>query len=104
MANNANTSEHWIWKFDQWVIDTEKEYIYKPLGEKIANNLGEGLKDIGLIVWNSFVETLPDLIGFGTIAAGAFVIISTMFGRGMIKPLAIFGGVTILAAVILEAN
>ncbi|SER87009.1 hypothetical protein [Psychrobacillus sp. OK032] len=100
----AENNEHWIWKFDRWVIETEKEHIYKPLGEKIADNIGGGLKEIGIAIWDWFVPLLPDLIGYGAVAAGAFVIISSMAGRGVVKPLGIFSGATILAVCILGAN
>ena len=100
----ASTSEHWIWKYDRWVIETEKEYIYKPVAKSIANNLRDGLTNIGVGIWNWFVSILPDLIGFGAVATGAFVILSSMGGRGVVKPLGIFSGITILAVCILGAE
>lgn len=100
----ANTSEHWIWKYDRWVIETEKEYIYKPLAKSFINNLKDGLTNIGTELWSWFVSVLPDLIGFGAIATGAFVILSSMGGRGVVKPLGIFSGITIVAVCILGAE
>lgn len=96
--------EGWLWKFDKWVIDTEKEYIYEPLREKLLSNIGSGLKSIGIALWDMFIPLLPDLIGYGAIATGAIVILSSMAGRGLVKPLAVFSGVTILAVCILDAN
>ena len=102
MATNNN--ESWIWKYDRWVIETEKEYIYKPLGEKLLTNLGTGLKNIGVDIWNWFVPLIPDVIGYGAVATGVLVILSTLAGRGAIKPLGYFGGITVLAVCVLEAN
>lgn len=96
----TNTNEGWIWKFDRWVIDTEKELIYKPIGERIV----EGFKGVVGYVWDSFVPIIPDLIGYGAVATGVLVILSTMAGRGAVKPLGYFGGVTVLAICILEAS
>lgn len=96
----ANTNEHWIWKFDRWVIEKEHEYIYDPMGRGISNFF----KNIGVASWEWFVNVLPDIIGFGAVATGALVIISSMAGRGMMKPIGVFAGVTILAVCILEAN
>lgn len=93
-------NEGWIWKFDRWVIETEKELIYKPIAERI----GDGIKHIAVSVWDWFVPLLPDIIGFGAVATGVFVILSAMIGRGVVKPLAVFSGATILVACILEAN
>ena len=96
----ANTNESWIWKYDRWVIEKEHELIYRPLGEKI----GDAFKEIGMMAWDWFVDVLPSIVGYGAVATGAFVILSSMAGRGMMKPLGIFAGVTIVAVCILEAN
>ena len=92
-----------ILRYDRWVIEKEKEMIGKA-SESFLRNLGNGIKNIGLDIWDWFVTVIPDLIGYGAVATGVFVIISTMAGRGVVKPMGLFGGITVLAICVLEAN
>jgi len=100
----AITKEGWYWEFDRWLVEKGKENIVEPAADKVGETVGGVFKSIGLSAWEWFVEVLPDLIGYGAVATGVFVILSTMAGRGMIKPLAIFSGVTIVAVSILGAT
>lgn len=99
----TNVREGWLWQFDRWVIEKEKEII-GDVSDSFLRNLGNGIKNIGIDIWNWFVPTIPDLIGYGAVATGVLVIISTMAGRGVVKPIGLFGGITVLAICVLEAN
>jgi Peptidase family M23 len=60
------------------------------------------LHNLTVDAWNWFVVNLPDIMGYGAIAAGVFVILGSMAGKGgMIKPLGIYVGALILALCIL---
>jgi murein DD-endopeptidase MepM/ murein hydrolase activator NlpD len=80
--------------FSDWFVGKEVEFILKPLG-----NL---FKDIGTGLWSWFIANLPDIMGYGTILAGAIIILSAMAGKGgIIKPLAWYAGAMIIAVCIL---
>ncbi|MBU8908466.1 M23 family metallopeptidase [Desertibacillus haloalkaliphilus] len=93
---NSNTN-FFLEKFNQfsdWVIGKETELVLKPF----ANFIQEVTTDI----WMWFVANLPDIMGYGTIAAGVLMIFSSMVGKGgMIKTLAWWFGALILAICIL---
>lgn len=80
--------------FSDWVINTETNLIFKPIGEFIGHSLSH------LGVW--FIENLPDIMGYGTMVAGVFCIIGAMTGKGgMMKPLGWLAGGLIAAICIL---
>lgn len=99
----ANAREGWLWQYDRWFIEKEKEFIGKAT-EGFLANLGQGIKNIGMDIWNWFVPTIPDLIGYGAVATGVLVIFNSMASRGVVKPMGWFAGVSVLAVCILEAN
>ncbi len=79
------------------VVEAETEFILKPIGAL--------MKHISVEVWEWFVINLPDIMGYTTIAAGAFVILSSMVGRGnMMKTLGWYVGALILSLCILSTQ
>jgi murein DD-endopeptidase MepM/ murein hydrolase activator NlpD len=100
ISNMSGEVEKTNWFLDQynnfadWFVGKEVELVLKPLG-----NL---FKDIGIGLWNWFIANLPDIMGYGTILAGAIIILSAMAGRGgIIRPLAWYAGAMIIAVCIL---
>ncbi|MGO4890262.1 M23 family metallopeptidase [Anaerobacillus sp. MEB173] len=80
--------------FSDWVVGKEVEFVFKPLGDF--------LKQVSIDTWNWIIVNLPDIMGYTTMAAGAFVILFSMIGKGgMMKPLGIYAGLLILALAIL---
>lgn len=80
--------------FSDWVIGKEMELIVKPF----ANFMQELTTNI----WTWFVMNLPDIMGYATVGAGIIIIISSMVGKGgMIKTLAVYFAIMILAICIL---
>lgn len=47
------------------------------------------------------IEIIPDIIGYSALATGAFVILSSLVGNGIMKPLGYFAAVSIVAVSIL---
>lgn len=83
--------------FSGEVVEAETEFILKPIGSL--------LKNISVEVWEWFVINLPDIMGYTTMAAGAFVILSSMAGKGgFMKPLGWYCGALILAMCILSTQ
>lgn len=79
--------------FSDFVIGKEVEWIFKPLLDGFkwtAINLGEWI-----------IINLPDIVGYTAVGAGIIVILSTMLGKGILKPLGWFFGVFIIATCIL---
>lgn len=79
--------------FADWFVGNEVKHAVKPAGA--------GIKWIATNIWDWFVVNLPDIMGYGTILTGILVILSVMAGRGMIKPLAIYSVLLIIALCIL---
>ena len=80
--------------FSEWVVNKETEPVLKPVGEFFHG--------LGAALWQWFIENLPDMIGYGAVAAGILIIIGSMTGKGgMMKPLAYFSGALIIAICIL---
>lgn len=82
-------------EFSDFVIGKEVEFIFKPFMMGIA--------EMGSNMWQWFILNLPDLMGYATMGAGAFMILGAMIGKsGMLKPLGIYVGMLILALCILS--
>jgi len=80
--------------FADWVVDKEIEIILKPL-------VG-GIGKVALATWDWFVANLPDIMGYGSIAAGALIILSSMLGNGgIVKTVGWYFGALIIAICIL---
>lgn len=80
--------------FSDSIIHTEIEFILKPIGHFF--------KECGTLLWDWFIVNLPDLVGYSTIAAGVFIIISSMLGKGsMMKTISWYTALLILAITIL---
>ncbi|ADY24854.1 hypothetical protein P4U05_20540 [Bacillus paranthracis] len=80
--------------FSDSIVHTEIEFILKPIGHFF--------KECGVLLWDGFVINLPDLMGYATLAAGAFIIISSMLGKGsMMKTISWYTTLLILALTIL---
>lgn len=80
--------------FSDWVIHGEIELILKPIGAFF--------KEVGIMLWDLFVMSLPDIMGYTTIAAGVFIILGSMLGKGsMMKTLSWYTAALILAVTIL---
>lgn len=69
--------------------------IFKVIGDFVA----EGKR----ILIEDFVGILPEVVGFTAILCGAFMMISPMIGRDMLKPLGIFAAVSICCVSIMGA-
>jgi hypothetical protein len=81
-------------EFSDWVIGKEVEFILRPIGEV--------LKYIAIHTWHWFIVNLPDIMGYTTIAAGAFIILTSMIGKGgMLKTLGWYFAAFILSVCIL---
>lgn len=94
----------WDW-FNEGVADFERKHIIEPGNEFFKENIRTFLAETGRTVWDWFLQTIPDLVGYGTIAAGALVMLGSMVGRGgLLKPLGYLAGGVVLAVCILEAN
>ncbi len=83
--------------FAEGAINAEMEWVLKPIGHFI--------KFLTLEMWEWFVANLPEIMGYTTMAAGVFVILSAMVGKGgMVKTLAWYFGFFILATCILAGQ
>lgn len=77
-------------------VEGEVEAVLKPIGHFIHTAFSMGFE------W--FVANLPDIMGIGTMAAGAAIILSSMTGSGIGKPLGWFAGAFITAWLILAGR
>lgn len=93
----------WDW-LNERIADFEKKHIIDPGNEYLKSQIGAGLAELGKDVWVWFVDVLPDIAGYGTFAAGAFMMIAPAAGRGLLKPFAILAGGLILSVCILATN
>lgn len=83
--------------FSNWIVGKEGH-----AANVASHPLQQAAIHAGLSCWHWFITYLPDLLGYGAIATGIFIILGSMFGKGgMIKPLAIFAGALIIGICIL---
>lgn len=69
--------------------------------EWLSGVASDSIKDIAFSAFNWFVGVLPDIVGYSALAAGALVILSSLVGNGIMKPLGAFAGISIIAVSIL---
>lgn len=94
----------WDW-VNEGISNWEQKHIIDPGNEFVITGIGNALAELGKDIWTWFVEVLPDIAGYGTFAAGAFIMIAPVASRsGMLKPLAILAGGLTLAVCILATN
>lgn len=98
VAAMSGGSHNWLLDkynhFADHVIEKENYMLLQPF-------LGM-LKELCRELWTWFLANLPDLMGYGTILAGAIIIIGAMIGKGgLLKSLAIYAGGLILSICIL---
>lgn len=80
-------------QFADWFVGKEVEYIVRPVSEVFH--------DLAVGTWKWFVYNLPDFMGLATLAAGGFIIVGAMLGRGsMLKTIGIYTGMLITATLI----
>lgn len=88
-----------------WLMDKINHFSNKVIGAENELLVGPAIKmfkDLGAAFWGWFVLHLPDIVGYGAIAAGIGMVLGSMVGKGgMMKPFALFVGLFILAACIL---
>ncbi|MBO0602764.1 hypothetical protein I2483_13935 [Sporosarcina sp. E16_3] len=88
---------------DDFLGGLHRKYIVEPSMDYFVEKAENSLSSIGHSVWEWFVQSLPDLAGYGTMVTGVCVILSTMAGRGMVRPLGFLAGGLIVAVCVLEA-
>lgn len=83
----------WDWinektyKWEQNLIDEGNN----TLAEQLLKPIGEFFVYVGKESWNWFIEYLPDMVGYGTMATGAFIILGSMVDKGgLMKPLSYY--------------
>ena len=92
-AKEGSVMDH-INNFSDWVVQSEIDMIFKP----ILSLLAEGLSELG----HWIVLNLPDIMGYGTLLAGAWCMVGALAGKGgMMRPLGILAGGLIIAVCIL---
>jgi uncharacterized protein YwbE len=80
--------------FADWTVNKELEWLFKP----IVNGFGKAFIHLG----DWFVLNLPDIMGYTTVGAGVFIILSSMVGKSdMMKTLGWYFAAMILAICIL---
>lgn len=78
----------------EWASEQGNKYVMEPIGNFFKN--------VAMGTWNWFVEALPDIMGYGALATGAIIVLSSMTGNGgIIKPIAYYAGGLIVALCIL---
>lgn len=78
----------------EWLVDKQIELMLKPLGLLI-----QGLASS---IWHWFIANLPDIMGYTTMVAAIFIVLSSMVGKGgFMKPLAWYSAALILSFVLL---
>lgn len=83
--------------FSERVIQGEIELILKPLGRLLS--------ELGTFLWEWFVYSLPDLIGYAALLYAVLIILGALTSKNqMMKHLSRFGGLLILATCILGSN
>ena len=55
------------------------------------------------ILVEDFVGVLPDVVGYSAIVCGAFIMLSPMLGRNILRPLGLFATISICCVSILGA-
>ena len=69
--------------------------LFRFIGDFVA----EGKR----ILVEDFVGVLPDVVGYTAMVCGAFIMISPMIGRNIMRPLGFFATISICCASILGA-
>lgn len=80
-------------QFSDWFVGKEIEIFWKPFQAFLHDSL--------LYMWNWIIANLPDIMGYSAVLAGICIILSAMAGKGILKPLAAYGGSLIIALCIL---
>lgn len=81
-----------------------RNYVVEPTSDYIVDKIGDVASGVGHSVWDWFVQAIPDIAGYGTMASGIFIVLGSMVGRGgILKPLAYLAGGLIVAVCVLEA-
>lgn len=65
--------------------------------------IGDFLAEGKRILIEDFVSILPEVVGFTAMLCGAFIMISPMIGRNILKPLGLFAMVSICCVSIMGA-
>lgn len=89
----------WLDRLNDWAdhaITAEKEHILNPTWAWIKDQL------IDLGHW--IVTNLPDLMGYGAVLAGALIILGSMTGKGIMKPIAYYAGSFFVSVIILSSK
>jgi murein DD-endopeptidase MepM/ murein hydrolase activator NlpD len=83
------------------------KFIQKESGviETVSNPVWAWTKGQLIDFGHWFVTNLPDLMGYGAIMAGVFIILGSMVGKGgMMKPLSIYAGALIVSFLVLAGR
>lgn len=91
-AGKMNPVTDKITDFADWFIGKEYEFFVKPSIEAEVSR--------GSVWWDWIYNAIPDLMGYGALLAGALVILSAMAGKGILKPMGIYCGALIVAALV----
>jgi hypothetical protein len=88
-----------------WIMDKINHFSDKVVNKENEVLIGPVIKmfkELGEAFWGWFVLHLPNIMGYGAMATGVFIILGAMFGKsGMIKPIAIYTALLIIALCIL---
>lgn len=60
-------------------------------------------KELASDAFHWFTQFLPELCGYGALMTGAFVMVSSLFGRSILKPIGVYSGIYFTSICILEA-
>lgn len=77
---SPGTGGFWGWLngktegFEQRMFDRANEAVSQPFGEWVKGTV--------IDLWDWFVNTLPEIAGYGVMAAGAYIMISPLIGTG----------------------
>lgn len=55
--------------------------------ESMATNT---FRELAIDTLRWIINILPDIVGYATLATGVFIMLSTIAGKGMLKPLGIY--------------
>ncbi|CAM4187304.1 M23 family metallopeptidase [Paenibacillus alkaliterrae] len=87
----------WLNKLSDGVVGKEREVV-----QTVSNPVWAWIKAQMIDLGHWFVANLPDIMGYGAILAAVCIILGSMAGKGgILKPLAIYAGLLILALCIL---
>lgn len=65
--------------------------------------IGDFVEEGKRILIEDFVGVLPEVVGFTAMLCGAFIMISPMIGRNILKPIGLFATVSICCVSIMGA-